>query len=255
MIRSDDFRAAPQRGSRQTVACPGGQAREAVTIPLFPTLEFEQALWKGGFGHIAGIDEAGRGALAGPVSAAAVILPKDAHLTRTLRGVRDSKQMTPLARESWAPRIKEIALAWGVGFASAEEIDMLGIVPATRLAATRALESLLATSAGQSPDRQNPNPLILNLLIPDFLITDYLIFPEIHLPQTALVKGDRRSLGVAAASVLAKTARDALMRELDLEYPGYGFARHKGYGTPQHRAAIAQSGLCAIHRKSFAIRP
>ena len=225
MIRSDDFRAAPPRGSRQTA--------EAVTTPLFPTLEFEQALWKGGFRHIAGIDEAGRGALAGPVSAAAVILPNTPHLARTLRGVRDSKQMTPLARESWAPRIKEIALAWGVGFASAEEIDMLGIVPATKLAATRAIVSLY--------------------LKPDYLITDYLIFPEIPLPQTALVKGDRRSLSVAAASVLAKTARDARMRELDLEYPGYGFARHKGYGTPQHRAAIGRSGLCAIHRQSFNI--
>jgi len=226
MIRSDDFRAAPPRGSRQTA--------EAVTTPLFPTLEFEQALWKGGFGHIAGIDEAGRGALAGPVSAAAVILPNTPHLARTLRGVRDSKQMTPLQREAWAPRIKEIALAWGVGFASAEEIDMLGIVPATKLAAMRAMEFL-----SQSPD---------------YLLTDYLIFPEISLPQTALVKGDQRSLSIAAASVLAKTARDTRMRELDLEYPEYGFARHKGYGTPQHRAALAQWGMCSIHRKSFAIK-
>jgi len=225
MIRSDDFRAAPPRGSRQTA--------EAVTTPLFPTLEFEQALWKGGFGHIAGIDEAGRGALAGPVSAAAVILPNTPHLARTLRGVRDSKQMTPLQREAWAPRIKEIALAWGVGFASAEEIDSLGIVPATKLAVTRALDSLS--------------------LAPDYLITDYLLLPNCLLPQTALVKGDRRSLTVAAASVLAKTARDALMRELDGEYLGYGFARHKGYGTPQHRAAIGRSGLCAIHRQSFNI--
>ena len=218
---------------------------EAITTPRFPTLEFEQALWNGGFSCVAGIDEAGRGAWVGPVAAAVVILPRpEPSLARTarlsargeaLRGVRDSKQMTPLARESWAPRIKEIALAWGVGFASSEEIDALGIVPATKLAARRAIEAL-----SQSPD---------------YLITDYLIFPEIPLPQTALVKGDRRSLSVAAASVLAKTARDARMRELDLEYSGYGFARHKGYGTPQHRAAIAQSGLCAIHRKSFAIRP
>ena len=230
--------------------------------PDFPDLKFERSLWKKGLRWIGGIDEAGRGAWAGPVSAAVVILPRELSLSgcaignhsRTLRGVRDSKQMTPLQREAWAPRIKEIALAWSVGFASAEEIDMLGIVPATRLAATRALESLLATSAGQSPDRQNPNPLILNLLIPDFLITDYLLLPDCSLPQTALVKGDRRALTVAAASVLAKTARDALMRELDGEYPGYGFARHKGYGTPQHRAALARLGMCSIHRKSFAIK-
>jgi ribonuclease HII len=202
--------------------------------PDFPDLKFERSLWKKGLRWIGGIDEAGRGAWAGPVSAAVVILPPNPSLARTLSGVRDSKQMTPLQREAWALRIKEIALAWSVGFASAEEIDTIGILPATKLAATRAIESLS--------------------LSPDYLITDYLIFPEIPPPQTALVKGDRRSLSIAAASVLAKTARDALMRELDGKYPGYGFARHKGYGTPQHRAALAQWGMCPIHRKSFNIK-
>ncbi|HEY5271200.1 MAG TPA: ribonuclease HII [Anaerolineales bacterium] len=202
-----------------------------VVTTLFPNLEFEQLLWNDGFTRIAGIDEAGRGAWAGPVAAAAIILPVDPSLTRTLNRVRDSKLMTPLARETWAPRIKEAAMGWGVGFASAEEIDTLGIVPATKLAATRALENLL----------------------PDYLITDYLIFPEINLPQTALVKGDQRSLSVAAASVLAKTARDALMRELDGRYPGFGFARHKGYGTCLHREAIKKLRQCEIHRKSFSI--
>jgi ribonuclease HII len=197
----------------------------------FPTLEFERNLWNDGFTRIAGIDEAGRGAWAGPVAAAAVILPADPSLTQILNRVRDSKLMTPLARESWAPRIKESAAGWGVGFASAKEIDMLGIVPATKLAATRALENLL----------------------PDFLITDYLIFPEIDLPQTALVKGDQRSLSVAAASVLAKTTRDALMRQMDGQYPGYGFARHKGYGTRLHQEAIKKLRRCEIHRKSFSI--
>jgi len=255
MIRSDDFPGLAARAGSRPVADPTGALRRVVTTP-FPTLEFEKRLWKGGFRYIAGIDEAGRGAWAGPVCAAAVILPNTPHSARTARpsargealgGVRDSKQMTPLARESWAPRIKEIALAWGVGFASAEEIDTLRIVPATRLAALRAIQSL--TSAHPTPD-----PPIPDLLFPDYLITDYLLFPEIPLPQTALVKGDQRSLSVAAASVLAKTARDAIMRELDCEYPDYGFARHKGYGTSQHRAAIAQSSLCAIHRKSFAIK-
>jgi len=211
-----------------------------MTRKINPTLEFEKSLWKNGFTRIAGIDEAGRGAWAGPVCAAAVILPHSPDLIRavlpgalemTLNGVRDSKLMTPLARETWAPRIKVIALAWGVGFASAEEIDTLGILPATKLAATRALETLH----------------------PEYLLTDYLIFPNIELSQTALVKGDQRSLSVAAASVLAKTARDALMRELDDEYPDYGFARHKGYGTRLHQEAIRQMGVCEIHRKSFSI--
>jgi len=197
----------------------------------FPTLEFERNLWNAGFPRIAGIDEAGRGAWAGPVAAAAVILPVDPSLRQTLNRVRDSKLMTPLARETWAPRIKESALDWGIGFASAEEIDMLGILTATKLAATRALENLL----------------------PDYLITDYLIFSEIDLPQTALVKGDQRSLSAAAASVLAKTTRDALMRTMDGHYPGYGFARHKGYGTRLHQEAIRILGRCEIHRNSFSI--
>jgi ribonuclease HII len=206
------------------------QTVKAVTTP-FPTLEFEQNLWTGGFAHIAGIDEAGRGAWAGPVAAAAVILPSDPSLAQTLGRVRDSKLMTPLARQTWTPRIQESALAWGVGFASAEEIDSLGIVPATKLAVLRSLE----------------------YLSPDYLITDFLVFREIDLPQTALVKGDQRSLSVAAASVLAKTHRDALMCLLDGKYPGYGFAQHKGYGTRLHQEAIRKWGLCESHRKSFSI--
>ena len=197
----------------------------------FPTLEFEQNLWNDGFLRIAGIDEAGRGAWAGPVAAAAVILPVDPSLTLTLNRVRDSKLMTARAREAWAPRIKESAAGWGVGFASAGEIDSLGILPATKLAARRALKNLS----------------------PDYLITDYLIFSEIDLPQTALVKGDQRSLSAAAASVLAKTTRDALMRTMDGHYPGYGFARHKGYGTRLHQEAIRILGRCEIHRNSFSI--
>lgn len=196
-----------------------------------PTLEFEQALWESHLERIGGIDEAGRGAWAGPVSAAIVILPVDPLLTQKLLGVRDSKEMSPSARAAWEPRIKACALAWGVDFASPEEIDTIGILAATRLAATRALADLS----------------------PDYLLTDYLVFREISLPQTALVKGDQRSLSIAAASVLAKTARDDVMRQLDRIYPGYGFERHKGYGTHQHQEAIGRLGLCEIHRKSFAI--
>jgi ribonuclease HII len=233
----------------------------------FPTLFYEQSLWDSGFTRIAGIDEAGRGAWAGPVSAAAVILPPDPSLLHSLHQVRDSKLMTPRSRETWAPRIQAAALAWGVGFASAQEIDTLGILPATKLAATRALACLtpapLPVGDGFHPLSPSPNyllpsplsppPLSPDYLLPDYLITDYLLFPNIDLPQTALVKGDRLSLSVACASVLAKTARDALMRELDGIYPAYGFARHKGYGTRLHQQAILHYGLCESHRKSFRI--
>ena len=234
----------------------------------YPTLNYEQPLWESGYTQIAGIDEAGRGAWAGPVCAAALILPPDPTLLHTLNQVRDSKLMTLRSREAWAPRIRQSALAWGVGFASAQEIDTLGILPATKLAAMRALASLSSSADPQplppqtpplyplSPNPLSPVPpypdyLIPNHLIPNYLITDFLLFPNLDLPQTALIKGDRLSLSVAGASVLAKTARDALMRSLDDQYPGYGFARHKGYGTRLHQQSIHQLGLCEIHRKSF----
>ena len=203
-------------------------------LVIKPTLQFEKRFWSHGLTHIAGIDEAGRGAMAGPVCAAAVVLPVDPYLTRTLIGVRDSKLMIPLEREKWAPRIRKVSIAWGVGFASEAEIDSLGIVPATRLAATRALDSLSVP--------------------PEALLTDALLFPENDLPQTALIKGDQRSLSIAAASVLAKTARDAVMCEFEEQYPGYGFARHKGYGTQAHRSAMKRLGLSEIHRKSFRVK-
>lgn len=203
-------------------------------IPPFPTLTIEQALWQRGLLHVAGLDEAGRGAWAGPVAAGAVMLPADPAVEERLHGVRDSKQMTPRARRAWAERIQAEALGWGVGLASSQEIDTLGILPATRLAMTRALAQCCAAL----PARH--------------LLVDALRLPGIALPQTALIKGDARSLSIAAASVLAKTARDALMESLENEYPGYGFARHKGYGTAIHRAALAQLGACPQHRFSFA---
>jgi ribonuclease HII len=200
-----------------------------------PDLSYEKKLWFA-YKYIAGLDEAGRGALAGPVCVGAVILPDDNPLLmRTLSGVRDSKQLTPRQRDQLAPRIKEIARAWGVGFASADEIDSLGIVPATRLAASRALEAMS--------------------FFPDFLLTDFrLELPELDISQTALVKGDQRSLSIASASILAKTARDKLMVELELQYPQYGFARHKGYGTLAHRRLIAKLGFSPSHRKTFQIK-
>jgi ribonuclease HII len=202
-------------------------------LPPAPDLSFEQALWDSGLSVVAGIDEAGRGALAGPVAAGAVVLPCDPGVAVRLHGVRDSKQMSPRQREEARERIRAVALTWGVGLASPDEIDALGILPATRLAACRALEAL--------------NPL------PEHLLLDYLFLPEIPLSQTALVKGDCRSLSIAAASVLAKTARDALLRELDVCYPGYGFAVHKGYGTQAHRLALRRLGASPVHRLSFAL--
>jgi ribonuclease HII len=197
-----------------------------------PNLTFEKILWHSRLTRVAGLDEAGRGALAGPVAAGAVILPANPRLIRTLNGVRDSKLMTPDQRALWAGRIKSVALGWQVGFASADEIDTLGIVHATRLAALRALAGL-----GLSPD---------------YLLTDFrLELPELETPQTALVKGDQKCLSIAAASVLAKTARDAMLCALESEYPGYGLERHKGYGTARHRAAIGRLGFSPIHRKTF----
>ncbi len=205
-----------------------------------PSLAFENDLWRGGLHSLAGLDEAGRGALAGPVAVGAVILPQDRRLLAAprsrksgpLSGVRDSKQMTPLEREAAAPRIKQLALAWSVAFASPEEIDSEGIVCATRLAALRALAGLR--------------------LQPDYLLTDFrLELPQLDLPQTSLVKGDALCLSIAAASVLAKTARDALMREMDLQVPGYGLGKHKGYGTREHRLALENLGYSPIHRKTF----
>jgi ribonuclease HII len=197
----------------------------------YPDLAFERALWDAGLQRVAGIDEAGRGALAGPVGAAAVILPPDPGISQRLSGVKDSKQMSPAQREAARSLIQAAALAWGVGFASAQEIDEQGILPATRLAAWRAVQTL------------TPQP--------EHLLLDYLFLPDLFLPQTALIKGDCRSLSIAAASVLAKTARDALMRDLNCQYPGYGLAAHKGYGTWAHRSALASLGPSPVHRASF----
>jgi ribonuclease HII len=198
-----------------------------------PPLRHEKELWALGFKYVGGVDEAGRGAWAGPVAAAVVVLPADVSIRRRLAGVRDSKLMTPLQRERAAPVIKQEALAWGIGFSSSEEIDSAGILPSTRQAIIRALEMLP--------------------LVPEYLLLDYIHWPGLANPHLILPKGERHSLSIAAASVLAKTARDALMRDLDIQYPGYGFARHKGYGTAQHRLALNRHGPCAIHRRSFAI--
>ena len=199
--------------------------------PKKPDLSLEQAFWQVGIASIGGIDEAGRGAWAGPVATGVVILSPTQDLVGTLDGVRDSKQMTPRQRAFWAKQIKEMATSWAVGMASHQEIDEIGILPATRLAARRAIEILAC--------------------LPEALLLDWLFLPEVTLPQIAIIKGDNRSLSIACASVLAKTTRDAVLIQMDELYPVYGFATHKGYGTSAHLAALQNYGPCPIHRLSY----
>jgi len=202
-----------------------------MTRHIQPDLRYETPFWQAGQWHICGIDEAGRGALAGAVFAAAVILPPDMQMLQTLSGVRDSKQMTPIQREYWERKIKEYAVTWGVGNATNQEIDAIGILPSTRLAMQRAVEALQVT--------------------PSHLLIDAVILRQVEIPQTALIKGDVHCLSIACASVLAKTARDREMTELDALYPVYGFKRHKGYGTLLHRTALTMYGACPLHRVSY----
>lgn len=200
---------------------------------FYPDLDLELQLHEGGFVEVAGLDEAGRGALAGPVVAGAVILPLGhADLIVSLSKVRDSKLMTPRQRALAFDRIVSVALATGIGAASSAEIDTHGLIPATRLAMTRALEGLTRT--------------------PAHLLLDYMLLPEIELPQTSMAHCDARCLTVACASVLAKVSRDRLMVDLDRRFPGYGFGRHKGYATATHLSALASLGPCEAHRRSYA---
>jgi len=201
-------------------------------LPERPDLTFESQFWAEGLRWVAGIDEAGRGALAGPVAAGAVIFPSTIpDLEKKLDGVRDSKVLTPAEREKWTLVIKTHAAAWAVGFASSKEIDSIGIVPATCLAASRALSQLN--------------------LAAEHLLVDYLILPDVNISQMPLIKGDARSLTIASASILAKTTRDAQLVRMDEQYPGYHFSSNKGYATEAHRKAIYELGPCDQHRVTF----
>jgi ribonuclease HII len=203
-----------------------------VSRSLVPHLSEEYKLHSAGHARVAGLDEAGRGAWAGPVCAAAVVLPLDhPDLLSLLSGVRDSKQLSPKQREALLPVILEIAEAVGVGWATPSEVDSLGIVPATRQAFARAVSGLDGRV--------------------DALLLDHLLLPGVRLPQHALPKADVHCLSVAAASIVAKVNRDRLMVALDSDFPGYGLAQHKGYGTRQHREALVQLGPSPIHRKSW----
>lgn len=206
----------------------GGRSRPAPTLRL----ELELAETVGSL--VAGIDEAGRGALAGPVYAAAVILPLDNPLVSAeLSGVTDSKLLTAGVREDLFPLICAAAISFGIGYATAQEIDRVGIIAATRQAMESALSQL-------SPAAQAA------------LVDGTIRLTASGLPQRQVIRGDQLSLSIAAASILAKVSRDRHLRRLELIYPDYGFARHKGYGTAAHLNALRQHGPCAEHRHSFA---
>jgi len=184
-------------------------------------------------GLVAGVDEAGRGPLAGPVVAAAVILCPE----RPIAGLADSKKLTAARRESLAVDVRQQALSWSVAWADVEEIDTLNILAATMLAMRRAVQGL-----GMMPDAVQVD----GNRLPD------LTFDGVRIPGEAIIRGDDCVPAISAASILAKTTRDGLMAFIDRLYPGYGFARHKGYGTEVHRARIRELGPCDVHRRSFA---
>lgn len=207
-------------------------AAKRLTPLLAPTFEEETTLWLSGYGRVAGVDEAGRGALAGPVVAAAVIAPANALLQGVWAAVRDSKLLRPAERLALVQPIQEAALGWGVGISPAAVIDEVGIATATRMAMLQALRALQVQ--------------------PDYLLIDWVKLPQAGLPQLCVPKADQKMASVAAASILAKVTRDQLLDEMGTLYPGYGFAEHKGYGTAKHLAALGKQGPCREHRHSFA---
>lgn len=196
-----------------------------------PTFDHEAALQARGYRLVAGVDEVGRGALAGPVVAAAVVLAPGSGLP-WLRRVRDSKQLSPAQREAVFEQVKQAGIPFGLGSVAHSIIDEVGIVRATRMAMARAIEAL--------PRR------------PDYVLVDALSLPEAGVPHKGIIRGDQLSLSIACASIVAKVSRDQEMTALDSVFPGYGLARHKGYGTRQHLECLARLGPCAIHRRSFA---
>jgi ribonuclease HII len=201
-----------------------------------PTDEFESEARRCGYRRIAGLDEAGRGPLAGPVVAAAVILPARFHLP----GINDSKQLLQAERERLSALISERAVAVGIGSASEREIDTCNILEATRLAMHRALAALFPPA--------------------DYLLIDAMVLPGLTIRTRSVIKGDTLSLSIAAASIIAKVTRDRLMAEYHRKYPEYNFLSHKGYGTEEHLRRLAEHGPCPIHRRTFtpvttALRP
>ena len=196
-----------------------------------PTYDEESALLEEGYTVIAGIDEAGRGSLAGPIVAAAAVLPMHPN-GEWLSGIRDSKQLTPRRRLAALKAMGKASVTLATGSASADEIDTIGIIEATRAAMTRAVAALP--------------------VMPQFLMIDAMVLPDVDIPQRSIIKGDAKCLSIAAASIKAKVTRDTMMCEADTDYPQYGFARHKGYATREHLESLEAVGPCEIHRFSFA---
>jgi ribonuclease HII len=196
-----------------------------------PTFVEEQSFWRHGYQFVAGIDEVGRGPLAGPVVAAAVMFSPQINIP-WLEQVRDSKKLSAKKREYLSSCIQAEAVSFSIGVVSHERIDSLGIVGATKLAMRTAVEQLDDT--------------------PDALLIDAVKLPEIAIRQKSIIKGDNISRSIAAASIVAKVFRDRLMEEYDRHYPGYGFARNAGYGTKEHMDKLKEIGCCPIHRASFA---
>ncbi len=199
--------------------------------PQAPTYDEERVLIEQGYSLVAGMDEVGRGPLAGPVVAGLAILPSDPQ-GEWVDLIRDSKQLNASQREEAAAVLQTQASALEVGVCSPHEVDTLGIVGATQLAMRRALDSVA--------------------LLPQYLLLDAFPLPKVDIPQKAIIKGDAKCLSIAAASIVAKVARDRLMCLEDEAHPGYGFARHKGYGTREHMRNLQLLGPCPIHRRSFA---
>ena len=203
-------------------------------MPKAPDLAAERALWGQGVGFVAGIDEVGRGPLAGPVAAGAVVLPQTTRISgrfRWLRSVRDSKQLTPAAREELSEYIWGHAVAAGVAFVPVAVIDRIGIAEASRQAWFGAIAELA--------------------IKPAHLLLDAFRLPACRLPQTAVIGGDEKIMSIACASIIAKVARDRLMVGEHGSYPGYGFVSNKGYATREHFAALDRLGPCRLHRRSF----
>jgi len=205
------------------------KAKKAVFPP--PSLVEENGLSDKGYRLIAGVDEAGRGALAGPVVAAAVILPPSP-VFKWLKSVRDSKELPAVKRELLFDLIKQDAIAVSVGIIAPQTIDVIGILNATKIAMCHAVEQLA------SP--------------PDYLLIDFLRLPQLRISQKPITRGDKLCLSIACASIIAKVTRDRIMVELDQLHPGYGLADHKGYGTRRHVSCLRQNGPSPIHRYSFA---